>query len=392
MDAVTEQHGPGGPQPHRTKRLGVISLCAAAAGVAMSVPLIVSFAVFQWLTGIKPPYMLCLFLFVVLEAIGLVCGVSSRQDRYGRVGLTVSLIALGITALVVLKLTMGGPGPEIEAAGAPEANEPNAPAGPNEVRPPAPEPPETNEPNTAEARPGVSRRPGTVTNSIGMKLAYIPPGRFLMGSPPTEKNRDPDEGPQHSVEISKGFYIGVTEVTQAQWQAVMGSNNSYFKGENLPAEMLSWEQAAEFCRRLSALENKTYRLPTEAEWEYACRAGSTGRFCFGESDSALGEYAWFAENSDSTTHPVATKRPNAYGLYDMHGNVWEWCSDWYDPNYYARSPATDPCGPATGQYRVLRGGSRAHYGRYCRSANRRWVSPTISSSIDGFRVVLEVDE
>ena len=172
--------------------------------------------------------------------------------------------------------------------------------------------------------------PNVITNSIGMKLVLIPAGEFLMGSPESDSDAPDEEKPQHKVRISKPFYLGVTEVTQEQYERVMGENPSRFKGDpQRPVEKVSWEDAVAFCRKLSEKEGRTYRLPTEAEWEYACRAGSQTKWSFGDDDSALKEYAWYLDNADSTTHPVAQKKPNAWGLYDMHGNVWEWCQDWY---------------------------------------------------------------
>ena len=171
------------------------------------------------------------------------------------------------------------------------------------------------------------------TNSIGMKLRLIPAGEFMMGSPGTESDRSNNET-QHRVSITKPFYLGVTEVTQEQYQKVMGTNPSQFKGPQNPVERVSWAEAVEFCGKLSAMPaEKTaghvYRLPTEAEWEYACRSGTTTAYGFGDDASRLGDYGWFRSNSDSGTHPVGEKKPNAWGLYDMHGGVYEWCQDWY---------------------------------------------------------------
>jgi len=221
----------------------------------------------------------------------------------------------------------------------------------------------------------------------------------MMGSPDSEKYRHSNEVPQHRVRISKGFYMSVTEVTQAQWQAVMGSNPScFFKGflglgknEDLPVECVEWDDAVEFCRKLSQKEGKGYRLPTEAEWEYACRAGTTTRFYFGDGDSQLSDYAWHAGNSRRKTHTVGQKKPNAFGLYDMHGNVSELCSDWYDEGYYSQSPADDPKGPSTGQYFVRRGGCWYDDARYCRVATRNHVSPVHSGYDIGFRVVQDLN-
>jgi formylglycine-generating enzyme required for sulfatase activity len=171
----------------------------------------------------------------------------------------------------------------------------------------------------------------------------------------------------------------------------MGENPSEFKGTNNPVETVSWEDAVAFCKKLSELPEekaagRVYRLPTEAEWEYACRAGSTTRFGFGDSDSQLGPYALFDENSARTTHPVGGKTSNAWGLYDMHGNVWEWCADWKDD--YSTSAVTDPAGPATGSHRVLRGGSWLFEAAFCRSADRYRSAPSNRDFYLGFRVAL----
>ncbi|MFM7974375.1 MAG: formylglycine-generating enzyme family protein, partial [Pirellula sp.] len=205
---------------------------------------------------------------------------------------------------------------------------------------------------------------GTITNSIGMKLVLIPKGTFMMGSPESEERRRNDET-QHQVTISKDYYLGVHEVTQAQYEKVMGAKPSYFHGDeikgsssNHPVEQVSWGDAVEFCKKLSDLPEekaagRVYRLPTEAQWGYACRAGSNSAYSFGESSKSLGDYAWFYENSNDQTHPVGQKKANAWGLYDMHGNVLEWCSDWYGE--YPNGADSDPVGPSTGSYRVLRG-------------------------------------
>jgi formylglycine-generating enzyme required for sulfatase activity len=228
--------------------------------------------------------------------------------------------------------------------------------------------------------------PAELTNSIGMQLKLIPAGEFLMGSPAGEEGSSGDEGPQHRVQITKPFYLGVHEVTQAQYESVMGKNPSLFKGSDLPVEQVSWDEAKEFCQKLSARENRTYRLPTEAEWEYACRANTTTAYNFGNETSQLGGSAWFDGNSDRKTHSVGAKRPNAWGLYDMHGNVWEWCEDWYDGGYYAKSPSEDPTGPATGSYRVYRGGCWGGSASRCRSARRYGVVPGFRFNFLGFRV------
>jgi formylglycine-generating enzyme required for sulfatase activity len=197
----------------------------------------------------------------------------------------------------------------------------------------------------------------TICNSIGMELILVPAGEFLMGS---EKGWD-WEKPVRTVQISQPFYLGRYPVTQAQWQAVMGSNPSRFTGDlNRPVESVSWHNAQEFLRKLSDREkSKLYRLPTEAEWEYAARAGATAAYCFGDDSEQLGEYAWYEENANTTTHPVGKLNANAWGLYDVHGNVWEWVQDWFLEDYYRQrpNPDHDPKGPASGEYKVLRGGS-----------------------------------
>jgi formylglycine-generating enzyme required for sulfatase activity len=214
----------------------------------------------------------------------------------------------------------------------------------------------------------------TLTNSIGMKFVEIPAGTFSMGRPVT---------------ISRPYYLGVTEVTNGQWQVVMGDAR---KDADLPVANVGWEDAATFCSRLSSLPaerqaGRVYRLPTEAEWEYACRAGTATEYSFGDDESLLGDFAWYSGNSGSHTRPVGQKKPNAWGLYDMHGNVWEWCSDWYGD--YATGAVRDPKGPASGSYRVLRGGSWNRTARSCRSASRSWDFPSNrSSSYFGFRLAL----
>ena len=225
----------------------------------------------------------------------------------------------------------------------------------------------------------------TYTNSIGMRFVAIPPGNFLMGSP--KGIGGDDEHPQHRAEISRAFLLGVTEVTQAQWQTIMGSNPSKFKGSQLPVENISWNDARKFIHRLNAKEDTNkYRLPTEAEWEYACRAGSDGKWTFGNDENRLKDYAWYEANSGGRTHPVGGKRPNAWGLYDMHGNAREWCQDWYDSDFYQQSPSRDPQGPASGSSRAIRGGSWFYDPSYARCAYRFGVNPVFTSYGVGFRL------
>ena len=232
-----------------------------------------------------------------------------------------------------------------------------------------------------------------IENSIGMVLVPIPAGEFLMGSPETEPGREDDEV-QHQVTLTKPFLLGVHEVTQGQWQAVMGTTpwkgkSSVKEGDDYPATYVNWQDAVEFCRKLSEEEGLEYRLPTEAEWEYACRAGTTTAYSFGDDASEMGEYAWYKENAtvvgQKYAHTVGQKKPNPWGLYDMHGNVWEWCEDWY--GVYHADAATDPTGPSTGSLRVSRGGSWSYVAGLCRSAIRPWDLPSDRSRY-GFRVAL----
>lgn len=218
-----------------------------------------------------------------------------------------------------------------------------------------------------------------------LQLVWIPGGRFTMGSSEGESLRDDGETP-HGVELD-GFWIGKFEVTQAEWQKVVESNPSKFnRGGRLPVEGVSWDDAAGFCSKLSQKSGRRYGLPTEAQWEYACRAGSGGAYSFGDSAEGLTTFAWYSRNADETTHEVGTRSPNAWNLYDMHGNVWEWCSDWHSADTYAQSAGKNPAGPAFGSLRVLRGGSWYHYPQNLRAAYRFKAAPTTRNMYVGFRV------
>lgn len=223
---------------------------------------------------------------------------------------------------------------------------------------------------------------------VTMDFVLVPAGEFMMGSPDSDLDRFSDEGPQRRVTISSPFYLGKCEVTQAQWRTVMGGNPSSFAdGPNFPVEKVSWKDAQAFCKRLSELTGRSVRLPTEAEWEYACRAGASTRYCFGNGEEELSDYAWFDRNSGTKTHPVGTKRPNACGLHDMHGNVWEWCQDWYGA--YGSPARVDPIGPASGKGHVLRGGAWRFNAHSLRCAVRYVSAPDGGRSHVGFRAALD---
>ena len=230
------------------------------------------------------------------------------------------------------------------------------------------------------------------------RWAWLRPGTFIMGSPPTEQDRAGDEGPQMAVTLTKGFWMSRHEVTQGEYQAVTGRYPSAFTGDlNRPVEQVNWIDATNYCARLTAQERAAgrlpagwaYRLPTEAEWEYAARAGTTTRFSYGDDPgySQLSNYAWYSSNSATSTQPVGGKQPNPWGLYDVSGNVWEWCLDWY--RTYPGGSATDPVGPGSGSNRVLRGGGWWNNGQVCRSAHRRGNrTPDARGNGIGFRAVL----
>jgi formylglycine-generating enzyme required for sulfatase activity len=300
------------------------------------------------------------------------------------------------------------------------AAKPSAPAGgvkPSATEKPAKPPPKPGR-HTAD-----SPAKKQLANSIGMEFVLIPAGEFMMGAAPEEiewaqaetkkkpklswaLDRIAAAKPQHQVRISRPFYLGVYEVTQSEYERVMQTNPSEFsaKGKEAakvagqdtsrhPVEKVRWVDAAQFCQRLSALPQeqaarRMYRLPTEAEWEYAARAGSTTKWLFGDDPAALGEYAWFSGNWEGKTHPVGQKKPSPWGLYDVYGNVLEFCLDWYGQDYYEQSARIDPTGPTAGTVRVARGGAAPNPLQFCRSAFRNIGAPTDRGAFYGFRVVL----
>ena len=233
----------------------------------------------------------------------------------------------------------------------------------------------------------------TLINTIDMEFVLIQPGEFDMGSPANETGRYDDEGPVHHVTISEAFYLGKYEVTQEQWHEVIGYNPSYFKGDDLPVENVSWDDVQEFIKKLNNKENThKYRLPSEAEWEYAARAGTTTRYSFGDDDSELGEYAWYSENSGDRTHTVGKKGANPWGLYDVHGNVWEWVQDTWHDTYNGAPIDGSAWEDGVSAARVFRGGGWLNITRVCQSAGRRCSVPGIRfrDRYLGFRLLQEM--
>ena len=224
-------------------------------------------------------------------------------------------------------------------------------------------------------------------NGVSFEMVYVEGGTFVMGATSEQESDAYDnEKPVHSVTLS-GYYIGKCEVTQELWEAVMGSNPSHFKGAQNPVESVSWNDCQNFIKKLNSLTGRTFRLPTEAEWEYAARGGNQSSHYKYSGSGNIGNVAWYDDNSGSKTHAVGTKSPNELGIYDMSGNVYEWCSDRYG-GYYSAGAQTNPQGPSSGSYRVLRGGSWYYYARRCRVSHRGGSGPDNSSSDYGLRLVL----
>ncbi|HQE82806.1 MAG TPA: formylglycine-generating enzyme family protein [Candidatus Hydrogenedentes bacterium] len=233
--------------------------------------------------------------------------------------------------------------------------------------------------------------------NVPLAMLWIEPDTFMMGRYPGELDSSPEEDPQHSVTLTHGFWMGKYELTKAQWTAVMGtepwaSEGSVLDEPDTPAVYVSWDNAQQFITQLNSLTGRTFRLPTEAEWECACRAGAATRFYWGDDPDyvEINDYAWWNDSAEQSgeyyANTVGQGLPNAFGLYDVSGNVWEWCKDWYDAGYYSASPATDPAGPASGSTRVLRGGSWYFSGSYCRSAYRYYAEPSATDADTGFRL------
>jgi formylglycine-generating enzyme required for sulfatase activity len=224
--------------------------------------------------------------------------------------------------------------------------------------------------------------------ALQIALVRIPPGEFMMGSPVDEDGHGRNEAPQRRVRISQGFYLGAYEITQAQYDEVMGNSPRDGESHMLPVSQITYEDALEFCRRLSIAARLEVRLPTEAQWEYACRAGTETRYYSGDTEADLARVGWYSKNSDGRAHPIGQKKPNAWGLYDMHGNVWEYCADFIDD--YALMPDTDPVGRIMPRNGAMRGGGWMHDSEECRAATRLISDDMFGGA--GFRIALNISE
>jgi formylglycine-generating enzyme required for sulfatase activity len=276
------------------------------------------------------------------------------------------------------------------------------------------------QPSAEKAKPAATKQAAPSTVAWGEKelvielpggakfeFVLIPAGEFVMGSTEAERqwaleqaeanDEDwaietiPSEAPQHGVKISQPFYLGKYEVTQTQWLAVMDSNPSLRESPDNPVEQVSWDDIQAFLAKLNTAfreQGIVFRLPTEAQWEYACRAGTTTTFSFGDAPDSLAQYAWYDDNAGRKSHPVGQLKPNAWGLFDMHGNVWEWCADWYAEGYYAQSPLADPAGPTRGSSCIFRGGGLVSHPEVCRSAFRGSHPPNTRRGAIGFRLAV----
>ena len=227
-----------------------------------------------------------------------------------------------------------------------------------------------------------------VKDGICIEMVKVEGGTFMMGATSEMKNPNSNEKPVHQVTLTNDYYMGKYEVTQALWQAVMGSNPSEYKGDNLPVETVSWNDCQKFISKLNSLTGRMFRLPTEAEWEYAARGGKESRGYQYSGSSNISDVAWYDGNSGSKTHPVGTKQANELGIYDMSGNVWEWCSDWYSS--YSSSSQTNPTGSDSGSARVSRGGGWFNDASYCRLSVRFYYTPDFRLDILGLRLALSV--
>ncbi len=315
--------------------------------------------------------------------------------------LLLALLAVGVIVLVVVLLVIGHAGDDRREPVPTESSGVEAPK--SGVAEMVPSPPESSVSKSELRVPkGFSAKAGTnpepysqtgwaqeiVQNRTGIEMVFIPSGEFMMGGSEGETEYAcPEERPVHRVKITKPFYMGKYEVTQGEWQKVPGGNPNRAKGSSrLVVSGVLWTECQDFCQRAG----DGLALPTEAQWEYACRAGTRTAYSFGDDREELKAYGWDNQCGHDRTSEVGLKKPNGWGLYDMHGNVCEWCQDWYDQRYYGRSPLDDPRGPEKGKARVVRGGGWPDNPRGCRSASRDQCEPQVQRDWAGFRVVLEV--
>ena len=375
LEEVMPDARPASVMPTRPSRLGKTATVAVAAAVTQAAPVVIA---------PPPPTADNLWEFdesapAPTAPAGPPSRTRTRASRAKWGGVTVA--AWGIAALVVLGgaagayFLMNGSGHEKPGGG----------------------------PSVPDKKPVSGGPAPLVTNSIGMRLVRIEPGRFKMGSPEGEQGRFNNEGPQHEVEITRAFYMGACPVTKGQF-TVFAKNDDYrteaeeagdartwrYPGfsqtDDDPVVEVTWNDARRFCDWLTRKEKQTYELPTEAQWEYACRAGTKTAYFFGDDATDLDAYAWYGGNSENHTHPVGGKKPNPWGLYDMGGNVWQWCADYCDSEYYIKSPLKDPKNLLDTGARVARGGSWGDNAIYCRAADRCGVAPTDRDIKFGFRV------
>ena len=237
-------------------------------------------------------------------------------------------------------------------------------------------------------------KPYTVPE-LNLKMIWVPAGKFMMGSPKSEPGHQTEEENLHQVIISRGFWVGQFEITQSQYEMMMGENPSIIVDPRMPVQKVSWENAMEFCKELTSREMQEdrlpehwiFNLPTEAQWEYACRADISGPFHFGYETDELADYAWFHENSSGSPKPGGLKKPNSWGIHDMHGNLGEWCFDWYG-KVYPPDGSVDPITEKASRFKVFRGGTYTDLAERCRAAYRNRIEPSVSNPWIGFRVVL----
>ena len=321
-------------------------------------------------------------LLSILLLAFMACTMSTAQDFCDAIGQTIqeakTLVSQGNTSRALNMLKRAQNIPELKEC-------PNYSRLAEEIRSI-----ESRQPSFSSEKTTVNGEPAErfTVNGVTFTMVAVKGGTFKMGATKEQgSDADSDEKPAHSMTLSD-YYIGQTEVTQALWQAVMGSNPSNWKGDNLPVETVSWNDCQQFIEKLNQLTGRKFRLPTEAEWEYAARGGNKSRGYKYAGSNDIGSVAWYSDNSASKTHPVGQKQANVLGIYDMAGNVLEWCQDWFDSGYYGKSPSTNPCNNTSASSRVNRGGSWYGNARYCRVSHRNYDNPDRRDNHLGLRLAL----